>query len=77
MPTLGREASHSKELDEKWTTIPDLDDFFSAVYHYYRQGGYRAILTRNLLNIVLLLFLAHLTAFVVLCVDWRKLLLNC
>lgn len=33
-------------------------------------------MTRNLLNIFLLLFVSHVMAFVVLCVDWNA-LLNC
>ncbi len=35
LPTMGRVESQSKELDEKWTTIPDLDEFFTSVYSYF------------------------------------------
>lgn len=55
-------------------TPADLDDFLTWVYHYYSEKGYACLILSRVVHLVMLLFTAFFSTFLLGFVDWPKLL---
>jgi len=71
---LARESARESEEEE---VSGDLDDFFSSLYAYFANKGYRCAMTSRIANLATLGFTIWLSGFLLLYVNWRYLATTC
>jgi autophagy-related protein 9 len=79
VPTEDSEHSgllFSEEVDSQYVKhlTRDLDSFFTRLYDYYVQRGYRCIVVSKVLDLSLLIFFNYVASVLLLFVDWSGLL---
>eukprot|EP00743_Colponemidia_sp_Colp-15_P003505 GILK01003783.1.p1 GENE.GILK01003783.1~~GILK01003783.1.p1 ORF type:complete len:674 (+),score=105.22 GILK01003783.1:92-2113(+) len=58
----------------RWEAIPNLDKFFSNIYNYFYEKGYRCIIAARLSSLLTLAFTVLFSTFLLAFVNWRQLL---
>jgi autophagy-related protein 9 len=73
---LERESVRAKD-DDALRAVGDLDEWFSRLYAYFANKGYRCAMTSRVVNLATLGFTIWLSGFLLLFVDWGYLSTTC
>jgi len=57
----------------EWAAVSNLDEFFTRLYNYYREGGLVTLLLGRLSSLVVLAFTVVFSTFLFILVDWHAL----